>query len=231
MLKYFQVKKQKGSTKKSVIFRERSKKYSKKINETYIKKTLSLIIVGSHASGKTKELNKIYKESINIYKQQTAIYISAIDPFSDWYNKNIRKKDIDNFINTLEENEKDEVMEDIKKQHIKIQSLINKTQGAILYVDDIDKMNGKKKEITKDLVSVASIIICTAKDTNGIDKTIQNMLFNKGYEEIILMSDVSYDATNTIFIMMILGMFATGMHEVALLIMAGRYVLKGNDKK
>ena len=231
MIKFFQIKKQKGTTRKSLIFRERSKKYSKDLKETYIKKTQSLIILGSHASGKTKEVNKIYKESHNIYKQKEQIYINAIDPFTDWYNKNIKKKDTDKFIESLDENEVEETIADIKKQHIKIQTLINKCDKNILFIDDIDLLRGKKKEIVKDMMRVSSLIICTAKNRQDIDKTLLNILQKKSYKEIALLSDVSYDATNLIFIAMVVGMLATGMHELAILIMAGRYIIKGKDKK
>lgn len=230
-MKFFQIKKQKGTQKKSLIFRERPKKYSKKLKETYIKKTESLIIFGSHASGKSKEILKIFKEADNIYKQDTQIYINAIDPFSDWYNKNIKKKDIANFVSSLKEDEKDEVVADIKKQHIKIQNLINKTHKAILFIDDIDILQGKKKEIVKDLMRVASIVICTAKSKQDIDKTLLSILHKKTYNEIALNSDVSYDATNIIFVTMIVGMFVSGMHEMAILIMAGRYIMQGKSKK
>jgi len=232
MIKFFQIKKQKGTSKKSLIFRERPKKYSKKLKETYIKKSESLMIIGSHASGKSREISKIHKEADNIYKQDTQIYINAIDPFTDWYHQNIKKKDTDIFIESLDDNElRDETIADIKKQHIKIQTLINKSHKSILFIDDIDLLKGKKKETAKDMMRVSSIIICTTKSKQDIDKTLLDILNKKNFTEIALLSDVSYDATNIIFIVMIVGMLVSGMHELAILIMAGRYIVKGKEKK
>jgi len=231
MIKYFQVKSQKGTKRKSLIFRERSKKYSKKIRETYIKKTESLLILGSHASGKSRELNKILVEAPNIYKHKDIILINATDSFSEWFSMNTKKRDEADFIEGLEEDLKDEIVGNIRKQHIRIQILLNKCERSLIFIDDLDLMNGKKKEIVKDIMRVSSVVIATAKSEHAIDKTLMTILYKKKYNEIILMTDVSYDATNIIFVAMMLGMLASGMHEVAILIMAGRYMMKGKDKK
>jgi hypothetical protein len=232
-IRYFQIKNQKGTKKKSLIFRERPKKYSKTIKETYIKKTKSLIIEGMHASGKSKELQKIINSKEEIFKQNTFISIRGTDPFSDWYNTNINKQDINNVIQdeNLSEDEKIEIETDIRKQHIKIHTLIKKTERAVLFVDDINMLQGKKIEIVKDLIKACSIVICTTKEEADINKTITALLHRKGYETIQLNSGTSYDATNVLFVTFVLAMFATGNHAMAMLIMAGRYALKGKETK
>jgi len=232
MVKYLQIKSQKGTAKKSIIFRERPKKYSKTLKETYIPKTRSIIITGMHASGKSREIQKIFKDKESIFKHKNFIWISAIDPFSDWFNHNIKKDDTKDFLKSIEsEEERIEVEADIRKQHIKIQTLINKTSKAVLFIDDIDYLQGKKKEIVKDLIKISSLVVCTAKNTQEIDKTITSILHRKKYQEIALSSNQSYDATNILFVTMILGMLATGNLAMAMLVMAGRYALKGKDTK
>lgn len=232
-MKYFQIKKQKGTKKKSLIFRERPKKYSKKLKETYIKKTRSLIIEGMHASGKTKELEKIIKAKEEIFKQTTFIHIRGTDPFSDWYNTNIKKKDINKVLNDegLSEEERAEIEADIRKQHIKIHTMITKAKGSVLFVDDIDALQGRRIEIVKDLIRASAVVICTAKEESEINKTITSLLHRKGYDTVSLGSSSSYDATNILFVTMVLAMVATGNHAMAMLVMAGRYALKGKDTK
>ena len=232
-LAYFQIKNQKGTKKKSLIFRERPKKYSKKLKETYVKKTRSLIIEGMHASGKTKELEKIVAAKEDIFKQSVFIHIRGADPFSDWYNTNIKKKDINRVIQDeeLTEEERAEIEADIRKQHIKIHTMITKAKGSVLFIDDIDLLQGKKIEIAKDLIRAASVVICTAKSEAEINKTITSLLHRKGYDTISLGSSSSYDATNILFVTMVLAMVATGNHAMAMLVMAGRYALKGKDTK
>jgi len=231
MIRYFQIKNQKGCKKKSLIFRERTKKYSKKLKETYVSKKKSLVITGLHAAGKSKELNKIFENKESIFRQEKFVRISATDSLSDWFINNIKKNDTKEFLESFNEEERAEIEEDLKKQHIKIQNLINKTSKAVLFIDDIDHLQGKKKEIVKDLIKVSSIVVCTAKNIQEIDKTIVSILDRKKYQEIALSSDQSYDATNILFVVMILGMLVTGNFELAALIMAGRYALKGKDTK
>ena len=230
---YFRIRKQKGTKKKSIIFRERPKKYSKQVKETYIKKTKSLIIEGMHASGKTKELEKIISVKEDIFKQSVFIHIRGTDPFSDWYNTNIKSKDVKKVISdeTLTEEERIEIEENIRKQHIKIHTLITKAKGSVLFIDDIDALQGKKVEIVKDLIRASSVVICTAKSESEINKTITALLHRKGYETVSLGTAQSYDATNILFVTMVLAMVATGNHAMALLVMAGRYALKGKDTK
>jgi hypothetical protein len=232
-MRYFQIKNQKGTKKKSLIFRERPKKYSKKLKETYIKKTRSLIIEGMHASGKSKELEKIIDAKEEIFKQNTFLHIRGTDPFSDWYNTNIKKRDINRVIQdeSLTEEERAEIEADIRKQHIKIHTMIKKAEGSVLFIDDVDALQGKKIEIAKDLIKASSVVICTAKEEAEINKTITALLHRKGYDTVQLSSGSSYDATNILFVSMILAMIATGNHAMAMLVMAGRYALKGKDTK
>ena len=231
MVRYFRIKSRKDTSKKLIIFRERPKKYSKKVKETYISKKKNIIITGMHASGKTKELKKIFKNKESIFKQEKFVWISATDSLTDWFNQNLKKKDTVEFLESLSEEEKIEVEENIKKQHIRIQNLINKTSKAVLFIDDIDRLQGKKKEVVKDLIKVSSLVICTAKSIQDIDKTIMAILHRKTYQEVSLSSEQSYDATNILFVVMILTMVIIGNYELAVLIMAGRYALKGMDKK
>ena len=231
MIRYFQIKNQKGCRKKSLIFRERPQKYSKKLKETYVSKKKSLVITGLHASGKTKELKKIFKNKEDIFKQDKFVWISATDSLSDWFNLNLKKKDTVEFLESFSEEERAEIEEDLKKQHIRIQNLINKTTKAVLFLDDIDLLQGKKREVAKDIIKVSSIVICTAKNIQEIDKTVMYILNKKEYQEIALSSEQSYDATNILFMLMILAMVITGNIELAAIIMAGRYALKGKDTK
>ena len=50
-------------------------------------------------------------------------------------------------------------------------------------------------------------------------------------EFLNLNTSTSYDATNIVFVMFILGLFTTGLYEAAILVMAGRFALKGMANK
>ncbi|HEQ3619695.1 TPA: hypothetical protein VGT34_002000, partial [Campylobacter jejuni] len=49
-------------------------------------------------------------------------------------------------------------------------------------------------------------------------------------EVIALSSKASLDATNALFVIFVLALFATGLHELALLVTAGRIAMRGMQK-
>ncbi len=231
MVKYFKLKGSKTSKYKSLVFREKPKKFSKKCKETYIKKTESLIITGMHSSGKTRELQKIIKNKDLIYKKTKFIILKGTDSLSDWFTHNIDDDDIYTYLNQYTEDEKIVIEKEMKKQYMKIEVLKNKAKNSVLIIDDIDRLSGKKTEVVKDLVRDSRIVIATAKELLEIDRTINSLLHYKKYREISLGTSQSYDATNILFVMILMGMVATGAYELAVLIMAGRYALKGKERR
>jgi hypothetical protein len=233
MIRYLRIKKNKNTDKKYIIFRERNKKYSKKVKETYISKKKSILIRGLHASGKTREFEKILKEKESLYKNKEFIVLRGNESFTDWYNKNIKKKDIVKVLEDeeLTEEEREVLEADIKKAHIKAHTLIKKADKAVLIIDDIDLVSGKKLEILKDMLKVCSVFVATCKQEDEINKTLLSIMKNKSYTLISLSSKEAYDATNILFMMFIVSLFATGNYSLAMLVMAGRYALKGQDLK
>ncbi len=229
---YMRFKKAK-STKKSgtrfLIWTEKKRKWANKSKEKYISKKKSIVIEGLHASGKTRELNKILRHSKNVWGTRTIIHLRSSDSLVDWFAKNLETEDEQKL---LEANKKDAEMlaANIKRQHIKIAQLANKSDKAILLLDDVDKLVGKKKEIVKDLIRVSGVVICTASDYADIDNTIEKMLKNKGIEVLKMSSDASYDGTYILFAVFILMLFSIGQPELAMLVMAGRYAAKGVAK-
>lgn len=71
--------------------------------------------------------------------------------------------------------------------------------------------------------------IITAKDENSMNKTISGIIKarKKKLEVVSLSSKASVDATNVLFVIFVLTLFATGLHELALLVTAGRLALRG----
>ena len=64
-----------------------------------------------------------------------------------------------------------------------------------------------------------------------INKTIRHMVIRKRPTLIDLNTSTSYDATNIVFVVFIISLFTTGMYEMAMLVMAGRFAMKGMGSK
>ena len=98
-------------------------------------------------------------------------------------------------------------------------------------MDDTDKLTGKKLEIAKELLRNSKNFIITATDEHTINKTIRHMVIRKRPTLIDLNTSTSYDATNIVFVVFIISLFTTGMYEMAMLVMAGRFAMKGMGTK
>jgi len=226
MIKYIRLKSQKNTKTKQIILRERSRKYSKDLKETYIRKHKNIFIFGLEGSGKSREIGKIFNAHNEIYPKKDSIIICATDSLSDWLIQgNTHKEKFEADSNNID------YIEDINKQYVKIKILLYKAKTSVIYIDDLDLLSGKKREIVKSLVKSSNLIIATARNERSINKTLLSIINKKGgYQEIGLNTDASFDATNIIFISAIFAMVATGMHEIAMLIMAGKYMMKPKGK-
>lgn len=233
MIQYLQVKAHHASKNKFMVFRERNKKFDKKVKETYIPKKDSLIIYGMNASGKTKEIKKIWKAKKEIWAKDTFIWIGAGESLSEWLHLNLRDIDRANYAEENHEEFRDSglnVDKELNKQYVRLQVLVNKAKGAIVFIDDIDHLTGKKLEVAKDILRECKQYMVTADNETNIDKTLLNIIRKKKAKELDLTTEASYDATNILLAMFIVTLFVTGMYELGMLVMVARYMTKGKGK-
>ncbi len=234
MIKYFRFKKHKQGT-IQLILREKNTIYDKP-KETYISKKGSLLIYGIEASGKTQKLSTIVKQVDNLWKNETKIIFKATDSLSEILHKNldgdeetqkllITSEDIEN----LDDVEDLADILDVKKQYVKFEALNEKAKNSILIIDDIDKLNGKKLELTKDLLRNCKRFVISAKSEDSINRTLRNIMFKRKMKitTVQLTSKASVDGTNILFAIFLMGLLIGGMPEMAMMVMMGRFLMKG----
>jgi len=232
MLKFFRFKKIKnGST--QMILREKKTIYDKP-KEKYISKKGSILLFGIEASGKTKRLKKFIEHIDDLFPKETKIIFKATDSLSEILNKNLDGDEETQKLlvlnpDDLEDVENIEDVLDVKKQYVKFEALNEKAKNSILIIDDVDKVTGKKLELTKDLIRHCKRFILTAKSEDNINRTLRNTIFRRKMhiEKIQLSSKASVDGTNILFAVFLLGLLISGQTEMAMLVMMGRYVMKG----
>ncbi len=236
-IKYFKFKKVHGNDKnRSIKLVEKKDAFDKKAKETYISKTGSLIIYGIEASGKSHKLSTIVKNSDLIWRE-TKIIFKATDSLAEILYKNldgdeetqkllITKPD---HIVCVDDEEPDEVYIDTTKQYVKFEALIEKAKDSVLIIDDIDRISGKKLELTKDLLRNCKRFVLTSKSEDSINRTLRNIIFKRKMKitTVQLSSKASVDATNLLFAMFVVALFIGGLPEAAMLVMAGRLATKG----
>lgn len=229
---YMKLRKMKGtrnSGTRYLVWATKKRKWADRSKEKYISKKKSFIIEGMHAAGKTREIEKINRQARSVWPNKTIIYLRATDSLADWFAKMLTKED-EAALLAANPDEAEELAANIKRQHVRVATLVNKAAGAVLLVDDLDKLAGKKKEIVKDLIRVSAVVGGTVSDYRELDNTIERQLKHKGVEVLKMSSEASYDATYILFAFFVLALFATQQYELAMLVMAGRYAMKGVQK-
>ena len=175
-MQFFRIKKVKDRNFKSLIFRERKRKYEKE-SDTYISKVKPVIIYGKAAAGKSKEISKLWEQKQEIWdeKKYSFIWFSGTDSITEILHKNLTEEDNAKFSEDKLEEYLDfdiDLDEHINKQYIKLRILSEKAKSSILFMDDTDKLTGKKLEIAKELLRNSKNFVITATDEHTINKTI-----------------------------------------------------------
>ncbi|EGB1268373.1 hypothetical protein JFN49_001747 [Campylobacter coli] len=230
MLHYFRFKKDGNCTK---ILLRKKKTIFDKPKETYISKKSDILITGINASGKSKRLNSFLQNAKDLWKKEHIIFFHATDSLSEIFHRNLDNDDETKRLIYGNENANLNLENlDTSKNYLKIIALVEKSKNSTLIIDDLDKLNGKKLEMAKELLRNCKRFIATAKDEISINKTIGGILKSrrKKLEIVSLSSKASIDATNALLVLFVLALFATGLYELALLVTAGRIAMRGMQK-
>ncbi|ENY8269879.1 hypothetical protein ACF10B_001845, partial [Campylobacter coli] len=226
---YFRFKKDGNCTK---ILLRKKKTIFDKPKETYISKKSDILITGINASGKSKRLNSFLQNAKDLWKKEHVIFFHATDSLSEIFHRNLDNDDETKRLIYGENANLNLENLDTSKNYLKIIALVEKSKNSTLIIDDLDKLNGKKLEMAKELLRNCKRFIATAKDEISINKTIGGILKGrrKRLEVIALSSKASIDATNALLVLFVLALFATGLYELALLVTAGRIAMRGMQK-
>lgn len=232
-MKYFKFKKIGGENNRALYLREKKNMYDKP-KEKYISKKGSLMIYGINASGKSHKLQTIVRNVDSLWQKETKIIFKATDSLSEILYKNLDGDEETQKLLVTSPHaiacEDDELeIFDVKKQYVKFDALMEKAKNSVLIIDDVDKVTGKKLELTKDLLRHCKRFVLTAKSEDSINRTLRNIIFKRkmNIATVQLTSKASVDATNILFAIFILGLFVGGLPEAAMLVMAGRFAMKG----
>ncbi|EIP7661779.1 hypothetical protein P0B77_001857 [Campylobacter coli] len=201
-----------------------------KPKEIYISKKSDILITGINASGKSKRLNSFLQNAKDLWKKEHVIFFHATDSLSEIFHRNLDNDDETKRLIYGENANLNLENLDTSKNYLKIIALVEKSKNSTLIIDDLDKLTGKKLEMAKELLRNCKRFIATSKDEISLNKTIGGILKSrrKKLEIVSLSSKASIDATNALFVLFVLTLFATGLHELALLITAGRIAMRSS---
>ena len=210
------------------------------IENQIISKKSNVLITGSHHSGKTRAIVRLYEhaqdvwsnqikpyqytrgivattkpilkpcESVDTWQYPDAIFICGSAPLSKWTDN----KALANWWN---QNHPDELpfMKIPAWKRCEIIAKYLRATRAVLFIDDAHKLTGRKLVIAKECVEHAYRVVMACSDENRLSPSIRKPYLETKPQIIRLTSEVAYDATHVlVWLFVALAMFA-GSPELA----------------
>lgn len=240
-------------------FRTKDAKYGEVLHEEYIgKRTRFVLIVGAHASGKTRYLEKM-RSHAQFWAQQQRPYSCKTKPAlmnnperdvgkvslleSDWQppdpvflggiNSLSSWVDIPGLADWWGERGYALCDEDVPWSRLAVHKkqdalpVYLQDTKAVLFIDDLDKCAGKKKEIAKLCIRSAFRCVLSAKSENAIDPTIRTEVLRTTPQLIELETDAAYDATAVMVYTLIVFCVMAGLYEMAMILVGLKLFASG----
>ncbi len=199
MIKYLQVNNKTGRT-AEVYYREKPKTGAKCTTETYIKKTKSVLITGEAASGKSRNLHKVWLKRNAIWTKKPSVLINSNTPLSEWIDTN---KDY------LKISKGEKQYQTLKKLQDFCQA-----QKTIIFIENAHKLTGRKLDIAR-AMAYKNVVYATALSENRIPATIRQSI-TANCLRLRFGTKVAFDGTQALIIAVALLAFMFGMPEAGM---------------
>lgn len=197
------------------IFIEKSHKYAKTTKETAIRRNKNIIVTGEHDSGKSKTLLKLSEHALHIWGGYTrvygVVYLDHLQPIAQWY----EQEHISRWFYLKYSKDWGKLKGYEKAQYL---PLFCKSKSVALFIDNADKLTGRKLNIAKQCITAAKICVVSVQSENRLSPSIRSILLSSHPQFIRLSSEAAYDATNMFLWGLIAACMAAGMWEVAFIL-------------
>ncbi len=224
------------------------------VENQIISKKTNLLITGSHHSGKTRAIMRLYNHATEIWGAQIKPYAytrntsqalnkpmaSANEPLTDWVcpaavyicGSAPLSKWMDNDA-IGDWWDKENPAEPYKKipvwKRCEIIAKYLRATRAVLFVDDAHKLTGRKLIIAKQCIDRAFRVVIACSDENRLSPSIRKSFLETKPQTIRLTTDVAYDATHIIMWMFVMVLFIAGIPEGAA-VLAFLEIMKGGRR-
>jgi hypothetical protein len=231
MIKYLKIKrraktrKKCGTQKTEIIYMEKDNKMGKVLKEQSISVQKPILICGKAASGKTKWIIRLVADAPQIWTKIKApvLLMEANETIAEWRDtKQIKdwwqKDNPEKEWKKLANHDKNKVLLDYVSQN-----------WTIVFVDNIDRMAGRKLDIVKNILmqSKSKVWVCSTTAENRISPSLRNFITKSAPQTFTLNSPVSYDATNAITAVACIAFIVVGWYQVAMILAGLKIMGKG----
>jgi hypothetical protein len=168
----------------------------------------SLVIVGREGSGKTRELEKLREKATGVFGVP-AVFIPAQFPMSDWFLLNLNSEELKG-------------LKGIEKKEL----FIRACKGAVVIVDDANKLTGQKLQLVKRCIAEAKYFVISTPSWRELPTSLRLEIEKRGFREVHLKSDSAVDISYLLIALAVVGAFIVGHYEIAFLLMGMRYFMR-----
>lgn len=207
-----------GSVYATPIVINKSKKYGKVTSEQYISRKQPILITGAHNSGKTRWISRLHQAANEIWRKYPAppLFLDAIRPLSawadsecvmEWWTDKAKQDDQLKPWSKLKAWERQDKLPDYLSDN-----------KAILFLDNADKLTGRKQQIAKECLQVQRISVITISEEQRLPASMRHLVLNREPQIFRLGTDTAYDATPALVYLLALVALGAGWWEISVVL-------------
>ena len=187
--------------------REKRTYRSQEVQDTYVKKTRDIWLLGPPQSGKSSAMQRLLAHSAQIWARWPVLSCLATDPLSRWCDQAPLQTVVDaqgrSYL-SLKGEEKIDALLTWSTQHT-----------WVLVLDDAHALSGRKLNLAVRLAQTARLVVMGAVSEQALHPSLRVCLQRRAPQVLLMSSEVPYDATLNLMWLILLLALAAGWWELA----------------
>lgn len=172
------------------LHRVRARKFGPVIHERVLRRTQDIAIYGPPGAGKSRWLSKLAGGAAEVWPGRQAATLRAVDPLGQWTEQPAAE--------AWHDSKEDAARPWAKlKAHERVEVLVSWCDevGAVLIVDDMHKLTGRKADVMGRLIAGAHVVVYTSANEARLPMSLRLMLARRQPQVVELSSTAAYDYT------------------------------------
>jgi hypothetical protein len=199
--------------------RERSAFRSESYQDTYVKKTQDIWLLGPPQCGKSSAINRLMAHSASVWVSWPVLFIQAHDPLTRWFDQ----KPLQGFV--TQQGKSYESLGVEKRLDVLLQWCSQRP--CVWVIDDAHVLGARKLNIMVRLLQHARVIVVGALSEQSLHPSLRTFLQRRGPQVLSLSSEAPYDATLSLMWLILLIAISAGWWELAAALSAVRGLGRG----
>jgi hypothetical protein len=190
-----------------IRLRERRYFRSKIYEDTYIRKTQDLWLLGPAQCGKTRAIERLCERATEIWPKWPLLFLRATDPLTVW-------TDQEGLRDFCQEQGRDYKM---MRSEERLKALLEWAGQAklVLMIDDAQAVSGRKLVVAVRLAQMARLVVVGALSEQSMAPSLRTCLQRRAPQVVSMSSEAPYDATQSMMWLVLLLAMAAGWWELA----------------